>query len=181
MRVLILADACNPDWSSLPSFAYQYALAISNYADVVVVTQIRNWRNIERGGMGKAKVVYLNTESIAAPLYKLAVALRGGTQAGWTIQTAMNYPSYLAFEWFAWKRFKKDLRNRQFDVVHRITPVSATLPSLMTRFCPVPFLLGPINGHMPWSNQVTTVMHREMSRGDRFAAFLLRSYRKFPY
>jgi hypothetical protein len=98
MRVLILADDCNPDWPSLPVVGYKFARAIANYADAVVVTQIRNKPNIERDGMGKAKVVYLDTEKIAAPIYKLERFLRGGTTTGWTIQMAVNYPSYLAFE-----------------------------------------------------------------------------------
>jgi len=58
--------------------------------------------------MGKAEVVYIDTEKIAAPIYKLTAALRGGTNTGWTIQMAMAYPSYLAFEWAAWKRFHRD-------------------------------------------------------------------------
>jgi len=65
--------------------------------------------NIDRAGMGKAEVVYIDTED-RCPIYKLTAALRGGTNTGWTIQMAMAYPSYLAFEWAAWKRFHRDLR-----------------------------------------------------------------------
>ncbi len=181
MRVLIISDVCNPGWPSLPSFAYQYALAISKYADVVVATQIRNSGNIEKTGMGNIKVVYINTEKIAAPLYKLAVYLRGGKEKGWAIQTAMDYPSYLVFEWYVWRHFRKDLKNKKFDVVHRITPISTLLPSFMAKRCPVPFLLGPINGNLPWPNKVVSVMKKEMIRGERFVSSILKAYRKFPY
>ncbi len=181
IRVLIISDACNPDWPSLPSVAYQYALAISKYADVVVATQIRNYRNIEKAGMGKAKVVYLDTERIAAPLYKLAVYLRGGKEKGWNIQTAIDYPSYLAFEWYVWRRFRKELHNKKFDVVHRMTPMSTNLPSFIAKRCPVPFLLGPINGYLPWPEKVRSVMDKEMIRGERFVISLLKAYKKFPY
>ncbi len=177
MRVLLLADACNPDWPSLPVVGYKYARAIANYADVVVVTHIRNKPNIDRDGMGKAEVVYLDTEKIAAPIYKLAVALRGGTNTGWTLQMAMDYPSYLAFEWLAWKRFQQDLRNKHFDVVHRITPMSPTLPSLMASLSPVPFLLGPINGNLPWPKQFT----QELSREREWLSSLRSAYKLLPY
>ena len=33
MRVLILADDCNPDWPSLPIVGYKFARAIAEYAD----------------------------------------------------------------------------------------------------------------------------------------------------
>ncbi len=131
MRVLILADACNPDWPSLPIFGYKFACAIANHTDAVVVTQIRNKPNIDRDGMGKAEVVYVDTENIAAPIYKLATVLRGGEKVSWSLQMAMNYPSYLAFERAAWKHFQQDLQNGRFDLVHRITPVSPSLPSPM--------------------------------------------------
>ncbi|MFP4104058.1 glycosyltransferase family 4 protein [Coleofasciculus sp.] len=177
MRVLILADDCNPDWPSLPVVGYKFARAIANYVDVTVVTQIRNQPNIDREGMGKAEVVYLDTEKIAAPIYKLATTLRGGKSTGWTIQMAMNYPSYLAFEWYAWKRFRGDLRKGQFEVVHRITPMSPTLPSPMAKWSPVPFLLGPLNGNLPWPRQFTA----ELSREREWLSYVRNAYKLLPY
>ncbi len=177
MRVLILADDCNPDWPSLPVVGYKFARAIADYAEVVVATQIRNKPNIDREGMGKAKVVYLDTEKIAAPLSKLAIALRGGTSTGWTIQMAMDYPSYLAFEWEAWKHFKQDLQNGCFDVVHRITPMSPTQPSPMAKWSPVPFLLGPLNGNLPWPKQFTA----ELSREREWLSSLRNAYKFLPF
>src|SRR4029079_16317838 len=110
MRVLLLADLCNPDWPSLPVVACNTARSIADHADAVVVTQVRNRENLERvGGVGRAEVVYLDTEKVAAPIYKLAVALRRGTSTGWTLQMAMDYPSYVAFELAAWRRFRGEL------------------------------------------------------------------------
>ena len=85
MRVLILADVCNPEWPSLPVVGYKFARAISNYVNATVVTQIRNKPNIDRAGMGNAKVVYIDTENIAAPIQKLADLLTGGSEKSWTI------------------------------------------------------------------------------------------------
>lgn len=177
MRALILADDCNPNWPSLPVVGYKFVRAIANYVDVVVITQVRNKPNIDRAGMGKAEVVYIDTEKIAAPIYKLTAALRGGTNTGWTIQMAMAYPSYLAFEWAAWKRFHRDLRNGRFDVVHRITPMSPTLPSPMAKWSPVPFLLGPINGGLPWPKHFTT----ELSREREWLSYFRNAYKLMPY
>jgi glycosyltransferase involved in cell wall biosynthesis len=177
LRVLILADVCNPDWPSLPIVGYKYAKAIADYADVTVVTQIRNRPNIERDGLGNAQVVYLDTESIARPIYRLAELLRGGSSKGWTIQMAMDYPTYLAFEWKAWQQFRRRLKAKEFDIVHRITPMSPTLPSYIAKRCPVPFLLGPLNGNLPWPKAFTA----ELKREKEWLSYFRSLYKLLPY
>lgn len=177
MRVLLLADACNPDWPSLPAVGYKMARAIANYTDVVVATQIRNKPNIERQGLGKAQVIYLDTEKIAAPLYKLATKLRGGADFAWTLQIAMDYPSYLAFEWFAWQHFRQDLQDGYFNLVHRLTPMSPTLPSLIASLSPVPFLLGPLNGNLPWPRE----FRQEQQREREWLSHFRKAYKILPY
>lgn len=177
MRTLILADDCNPDWPSLPVVAYKFARAIAEYSDVVVATQIRNKPNISRDGLGKAEVVYLDTEKLAAPIYKVAEKLSGGGKTGQTILTAMAYPSYLAFEWMAWQRFRAELQNGEFDVVHRITPMSPTLPSLMAALSPVPFILGPLNGNLPWPKQFMSELKRERE----WMSFFRGAYKFMPF
>lgn len=161
MRALLLADVCNPDWPSLPIVGYNYARAIADHADVHVVTQIRNQENIERDGLGSAEVTYLDTERVAAPIHKAAQILRRGDGGGWTIEMAMQYPSYLAFEWYAWRQFGDAIEAGEYDVVHRITPMSPTLPSFMAKRSTVPFVLGPLNGNLPWPPEFRAEQSRE--------------------
>lgn len=161
MRVLLLADSCNPDWPSLPIVGYKLAKAIAKLAAVTLVTQVRNRPNILRDGLGSATPVFLDTERVAAPLHKLARLIRGSDQKGWTIQMAMDYPAYLAFEYAAWRMFKQRLRDGEFDVVHRITPMSPTLPSPMAKWSPVPFIVGPLNGNLPWPAAFSEERRRE--------------------
>ena len=177
MRVLILAEDCNPDWPSLPVVGYKFAKAIADVTDATVVTQIRNQNNIERTGLGRADVIYIDTEAIAAPLYKLAVFLRGGKDLGWTLQMAMNYPSYLFFEWKVWSLFKDELRRGQFDLVHRITPMTPTIPSPIAQWSPVPFVLGPLNGNLPWPQHYGSEKRREREWLSSFR----NAYRALPY
>lgn len=160
-RVLLLADDCNPEWPSLPVVGYKAAKAIADYADVTVATHVRNRPNLEKAGFGQAKVEYIDNEYVASNMYKLNTWLRGGNQVGWTTHIAMNYPSYLAFEWEVWRRFRPALERGEFDVVHRLTPMSPTLPSPMASLSPVPFVLGPLNGGLPWPAEFAPERARE--------------------
>ena len=161
MRVLVLADDCNPEWPSLPAVGYKAARAIAEYADVVVATHVRNRKNIEKFGFGRVSVRYIDNEYIAQPMFSLARFLRGGTDIGWTTAIALGYPSYLAFEWEVWKATKNELRRGEFDIVHRLTPMSPTLPSPMAKWSPIPFILGPLNGGLKWPRTYRDELVRE--------------------
>jgi len=177
MKVLALADNCNPEWPSLPVVGYQYAKALGEYVDLTVVTQIRNRPNIEKVGLGRAKVVYLDTEHVAAPIYKLATLLRGGGAKGWTLQMAMDYPTYVAFERAAYRQFKSELASAEYDIVHRVTPMSPTLPSPLASWSDVPFVLGPLNGGLRWPAAFT----KEQLREREWLSRVRNAYRLLPY
>ena len=173
MRILILADDCNPEWPSLPIVGYKATRAIAEYADVVVATHIRNRQNIEKVGFGKASVRYIDSEYVARPIFKLSRLLRGGDVAAWTIATAGSYPSYLAFEWEVWKATQSELRRGDFDIVHRITPMSPTIPSPISKWSSVPFVLGPLNGGLKWPPG----FGGELSREREWLTYLRSAYR----
>src|SRR5438445_12869396 len=110
MRVLLMADDCNPEWPSLPVVGFNLCRAIAEHADVVVVTHVRNRPNIVRAGFGRARVEYVDNEYIAAPLYRLAKFVRGGDKVAWTANVALAYPSALAFDREVRRRFGDELR-----------------------------------------------------------------------
>lgn len=161
LRVLVLADDCNPDWPSLPIVGYRFALALGRLCDVTVATHVRNRANIEKAGQTGVRFEFADTEYIAAPLYKAAKWLRGGTEVAWSTNMAMAYPAYLAFEREVWKMFRDRLDAGAFDIVHRITPMSPTLPSYIAGRCPVPFAIGPLNGNLDWPAAFRAEQKRE--------------------
>ncbi|WP_238363815.1 glycosyltransferase [Mesobacterium pallidum] len=160
MKVLVLADECNPEWPSLPIVGYKYARELAQLVDVTLVTHVRNRENIEKTDHG-LDVVYLDTEWIAGPMFRLARLLRGGEEVAWSTSMIMNYLPYLAFERAAWKRFRRAIRDGEFDIVHRITPMSPTLPSYISVKSPVPFVIGPLNGNLPWPAAFAAEQKRE--------------------
>ena len=66
--------------------------------------------------------------------------------------TAFRYPFSVAFEWRAWRQLRRRIFAGEFDVVLRLVPMTAVLPSPFAFFLrkgPIPFVLGPLNGGLP--------------------------------
>jgi glycosyltransferase involved in cell wall biosynthesis len=177
LRVLLLSDACNPEWPSLPIVAFNATRALAEHAEVVLVTHIRNRENLTKTGTGRASVVYLDTEYVAAPMHRLSQLIRRGEQYAQTAAVAMAWPAQVAFEWEAWKRFKGELRSGAFDVVQRLTPMSPTLPSPMAKWSPVPFVLGPLNGALAWPPG----FEQELRREKEYLRYVRQAYRLMPF
>ncbi len=162
MKVLLLADHCNPTFSSTPYFGYQIVRAIAGQVDATtLVTQVRNRGAIVQDEVGVDELVFLDTEYVARPFWKLSNWIRRDPNKALTLNVALNYPSNMAFEWEVWKHFRDRLKRGEFDLVHRVTPLSPTLASPLARWSPVPFVLGPVNGGLAWPRAFAAEMSRE--------------------
>ena len=164
-RVLIIAEAANPEWSSVPLVGWNLSHALSKVADAHVVTQVRNRAAIERFGWVEGKdFTAVDSEAVARPVWKFSDAFRRVTGSGWTIGTALSAIPYYYFEHLVWRRFGGAIARGEFQIVHRVTPLSPTTPSLLARKCTragVPFVLGPLNGGVAWPPEFTQVRRAE--------------------
>ena len=116
LRVLLIAEACNPTWTSVPLVGYNLARALAGRPDlrVTLVTHVRNRDGLATSDIGRhADVAFIDNEFIARPVYKFARLVRGGDQLGWTIDTALAWPSYVVFEHMVWHRFGRQLAARR--------------------------------------------------------------------
>jgi alpha-maltose-1-phosphate synthase len=163
-RPLVIAEAANPEWPSVPLVGWNLGRALVERAGAHLVTQIRNRAALERAGWREGReFTALDTERVARPAYLLSRALQR-LGLGWTVDTAIAALPYYEFERQVWRRFGEAIRAGRYDLVHRITPLTPTIPSPIARRCAragTPFVWGPLNGGVRWPREFETVRRAE--------------------
>ena len=179
-RPLIVAEAANPEWVSVPLVGWSLARALQQRTGGHIVTQIRNRDAILRAGLTEGTdFTVIDSEALARPMWKLASVLRMGSGKGWTTATAISSLVYPYFERLVWTTFRDRLKAGEFDLVHRITPLSPTANSSLAPRCDrigVPFVLGPLNGGVPWP----AAFDAERRREKEWLSYVRGAYRALP-
>lgn len=154
IKTLLIAEAANPNLASVPLVGWSMATAIARSRPAHLVTHIRNRSAILKFGLiEEVDFTVIDSEAVAKPLWKISNLLRGKAGLGWTTNTAFAAISYYYFEFLVWRKFENAIKRGDFDIVHRITPLSPTIPSLLAYKCinaGIPFVIGPLNGGVAW-------------------------------
>jgi glycosyltransferase involved in cell wall biosynthesis len=179
-KVLLIAEMANPEWASVPLEGWSHSCAIREFVDAHVVTQVRNAAAMDRAGWVEGRdFTALDTERIAKIMWSLSNKLRGGSGVGWTTATAVGIPSYYDFERTLWAQLGKRIQAKEWELVHRLTPLSPTYPSIIAGKCKragVPFVIGPLNGGVPWPKGFDTVRRAEKE----WLSYVRNAYKLLP-
>ncbi|HEY1464414.1 MAG TPA: hypothetical protein VGF44_13440, partial [Terriglobales bacterium] len=152
LRILLLAPNCDPTEVSIPFVTYSHAAALAEIHDVTLVVGSTFVERIRSAGAKFHKIEAVHIEKLQGlfdwglrRIFKYNYA----TQA----LTAFRYPFAVAFEWYAWRQLCRRIFAGDFDVVLRLIPMSPVLPSPFAFFLrkgPIPFVIGPLNGGLPF-------------------------------
>jgi glycosyltransferase involved in cell wall biosynthesis len=152
LRILLLAPGCNPEEVSMPYVTYSHAAALAQLHDVALIIGSPTENPVRR-----ANAPFRTIEVVRMPLLERTYAwcFRRIFKSNYDTQvvTAFSYPFSLAFEWHAWRQLRHRIFAGEFDVVLRLMPMTPVLPSpfaLFLRKGPIPFVIGPLNGGLPW-------------------------------
>jgi glycosyltransferase involved in cell wall biosynthesis len=152
LRILVLAPDANPESISVNLVSYRHAEALAQRHAVTLIG-----RSCNEEALRRAQAPFHAIEAITVPWLDRIFA--------WSVRwifknnfhnralTVFGYPFAIAFEWRAWRRMRNRIIAGEFDVVLRLSPVISVIPSAFPFFlrnCSVPFVIGPINGGLPW-------------------------------
>jgi len=162
----------------MPYVTYSHAAALAQLHDVALVVGSPSEDPVRR-----AKAPFRSIEVVRMPLIEriYAWSLRWIFKYNFYTQvlTAFGYPFSLAFEWRAWRQLRRRIFAGEFDVVLRIMPMTPSLPSPFAFFLrkgPIPFVLGPLNGGLPWLPGF-----RQLENQKEWIANLRNLYRYLPF
>lgn len=151
LKVLLIVEECNPDWSSVPLVGYKFFQQISKLVDATLVTHGRNQENLEKHPEYK-KIFYVHESELSKTYFNLVVenlATKG--KINWPLYHALSYPIYAEFNHNVYQKFKTNILAGDYDIVHALTPMMPRFPVKAIKACKqTPFLLGPVNGGVPF-------------------------------
>lgn len=152
LRILLLAPDANPEGVTGPLIGYSQAQALAQLHDVTLVIRSSGKEAVRRrrGALHSVEVVRLPwLERVRA--WSLRWIFKNNYYS-YALQ-AFLYPFSVAFEWQAWRQMRARIMAGEFDIVLRLLPITAVRPSPFAFFLrngPIPFVIGPVTGGLPW-------------------------------
>ena len=152
LRILVFAPDANPEGVTGALIGYSQAQALARLHDVtlVICASCESAMRRRQGAVHSLEVIRLAwLESIYAWITHWVFRDNYYNY----IRQALFFPFSVMHEWQAWRQTRARIKAGEFDIVLRLLPVATYAPSPLAFFLrkgPVPFVIGPVNGGLPW-------------------------------
>jgi glycosyltransferase involved in cell wall biosynthesis len=163
MRILLVIEQCNPAWASVPLVGYRFYQEISKLVDATLVTHARNRKELLEIHPS-SKIYFIEESSQVRRLHQLVARFTYKGRVIWPLYNALSYPVYAEFNHQVYQKFRQPILNGEYDIVHAITPMMPRYPVKLVKACQsVPFILGPVNGGVPYPKGFQEVARQEFA------------------
>lgn len=182
LKVLFIIEQCNPEWSSVPLVGYCFYEYVSQLVNTTLITHARNKSALEKAHPDR-DIIYIAESDFIKNYYRLAERMsRVGKRTIWPIYHVLTYPIYGEFNHLAYRHCEELVVKGDYDVVHAITPMMPRYPVKAIRACEdTPFVIGPVNGGVPFPKSFREVAKREFADFNFLRAvgrFIIPGYRE---
>jgi glycosyltransferase involved in cell wall biosynthesis len=164
LNVLLIMEQCNPEWASVPLVGYNFYQGIRKRVNITLVTHERNKEALEKVRDGHG-IDYINESDSLKKYYGFVNRLTSRGGVNWPLQHALSYPIYGGFNRQVYQRYARRVMQKEYDLVHAMTPILPRYPVKLIEACrEVPFLMGPVNGGVPFPEGFADVARKEFAR-----------------
>jgi glycosyltransferase involved in cell wall biosynthesis len=171
LRPLLIAEGANPALTSASLVGWSCVKAIAAVSDAHIVTHWRNRDDFLAAGLVEGcDFTAIDTRRAQTLAWQATKLLSPRDAFSWSLYAIFSNLVYPSFERAVWRTFEARLRAGEFDLVHRILPLSPTTPSPLAarlKRIKVPFVLGPLNGGVPWPKGFDEVRRAEKDGAGR--------------
>jgi glycosyltransferase involved in cell wall biosynthesis len=163
LKILLVIEACNPEFASVPLEGYRYYDALCQLTDVTLITHGRNRPALEKVRAGR-DILYIQESQITTNYYRYLLAPLNKIAVIWQLNHLLGYPIYEEFNQNAYKAAVSRLAAEKFDLVHALTPMEPRYPfKVATLVQQLPVLIGPVNGGVPFPPGFAKVARQEFA------------------
>ena len=164
LKVLLIIEQCNPEWASVPLVGYCFYENISKLVDTTLVTHERNKVALEKAHPDR-DITYIAESDFIRKYYNVAEKLsKIKDKIIWPLYHTLTYPVYSEFNRLVYYKFKDKILSGNYDIVHAMTPMMPRYPVMAIKACiNTPFILGPVNGGVPFPQGFQKVARQEFS------------------
>ena len=189
LRILMIANECNPEWFSVPLLGYCIYDGVYQHAELTLVTHGRNQAALEKAHPER-NITYITESKFTQVYARIAQRVsKIGNRVIWPLYNALSYPTYAEFNHRVHQQFKQSVLDGQYDLVHALTPMMPRYPVKIIKACKnTPFILGPVNGGVPFPEGFGNVANQEFaylnfirSLGRYFIPGYRETYKKASY